>query len=122
MITNTSNAPKIERLFGGNPNAIEAQEAQGQQELVKSSQLPVKANSPRGVNAAEKYRELGICVVGNSAGDNLFLNVTLPDGWQIQATGHPMWSKLIDANGKEIASIFYKAAFYDREAFINFGN
>ena len=120
MITNTLNAPKIEWLFGGNPNAIEDQEAKGQQELVMSSQLPVKVNSPRGVNAAEKYTELGIKVIEQTNGDNLFLNVTLPDGWQIQPTGHSMWSKLIDANGKEIASIFCKAAFYDREAFINF--
>lgn len=30
-----------------------------------------------------------------------------------------MWSLLINNNGITIASIFYKAAFYDRDAFTN---
>ena len=34
------------------------------------------------------------------------------------ASDHSMWSKLEDENGVEIASIFYKAAFYDMSAFM----
>lgn len=33
-------------------------------------------------------------------------------------TEHSMWSKLIDSDGLERASVFYKAAFYDRNAHI----
>jgi hypothetical protein len=28
-----------------------------------------------------------------------------------------MWSSIVDDKGKEMVSIFYKAAFYDRDAF-----
>ena len=119
-IFNTEYDPRPEWLFGRNPNAIEQQEAEGQKQLVASSQLPVKVNSPRGIVAAEKYAELGIDVVGNSKNDNLFLDVILPEGWELKATGHSMWNQLIDKEGREVATIFYKAAFYDREAFIDF--
>lgn len=120
MITDTSKKQHPEWLFGMNPGAIEAQEAQGQKELVQSSQLPAKVNSPYGINAADKYKELGITVVDKTDGDRLFLDVVLPDGWAIKPTDHSMWSHLVNENGEEVASIFYKAAFYDRDAFINF--
>jgi hypothetical protein len=42
----------------------------------------------------------------------------LPDGWQKRATDHDMWSELVDADGVVVASMFYKAAFYDRRAFL----
>jgi len=51
--------------------------------------------------------------------DDLFTSVTLPEGWHKEATEHAMWSKLIDDQGRERASIFYKAAFYDRSAFMS---
>ena len=51
--------------------------------------------------------------------DDLFVEVTLPAGWKKEATDHSMWSKLVDDKGRERASIFYKAAFYDRDAHIN---
>ena len=98
-------------LFGGNPKAIEAQEARGQQELVKSSSLPTQGLG----DIADK---LGIEVIGQVSGDRLFSEVRLPPGWAVKATDHSMWSKLVDDQGVERASIFYKAAFYDRDAFI----
>lgn len=49
-------------------------------------------------------------------GDSLFQYVELPVGWKKQGTDHDMWSSLHDENGKEVATIFYKAAFYDRRA------
>jgi len=119
-ITNTEKEPRFEWLLGGNPNAIEQQEKQGQQELVSSLQLPRKVNSPRGVNAAEQYHKMGIQVFTSSKGDDLFLGVKLPEGWKKEATEHSMWSRLLDNNGIERGSIFYKAAFYDRDSFINF--
>lgn len=120
MITNTAKKPNFSWLFGGNPKAIEAQEYEGQAELAESFQLPLKVNSPYGDDALEKYKKLGIEVIGKTDGDELFLNVFLPKGWSVQPTDHPMWSTLVDVDGNELASIFYKAAFYDRRAFINF--
>jgi hypothetical protein len=118
--TNTENDPKPEWLFGMNPGAIEDQEAKGQRELVESSQLPRVCNSPRGLNAAEQYHKMGIKVFTSSKGDDLFLGVKLPEGWKKEATEHSMWNKLIDDKGRCRAMFFYKAAFYDRDAFVNF--
>lgn len=121
--TNTSeNERHLDWLFGGNPSAIEAQEATGQQELVASQQLPRRCNSPHGINAAEQYAKMGIKVFTSSKGDDLFLGVKLPDGWKKETTDHSMWNNLIDDKGRIRARFFYKAAFYDRDSFINFNH
>ena len=64
--------------------------------------------------------KIGIKIDGDGGNDSLFINVILPDGWKIKSTDHSMWNKLFDNEGRERASIFYKAAFYDRSALINF--
>lgn len=119
-VTNTAKTPRFEWLFGGNPNAIETQELQGQKELLESSQLPIKVNSPRGINAEEQYDLMGIKVVEKTEEDELFLTVKLPSGWKIERTDHSLWTKLVDDKGRQRGTIFYKAAFYDRDSFINF--
>lgn len=119
--TNTEKEIHPEWLFGLNPRAIENQEAAGQQELIESQQLPRSCNHPRGVNAAEQYHKMGIKVFTSSKGDDLFMGVKLPDGWKKEATGHSMWNNLVDDKGRIRATFFYKAAFYDRDAFVNFG-
>ena len=97
-----------------NPSgAIERSEARGQQLLVNSETLPHKFNS----GTREQFEKMGI-VFGEKA-DDIFSFVTLPQGWKKVATDHSMWSKLLDEQGRERASIFYKAAFYDRDAFLN---
>jgi hypothetical protein len=110
----------FEWLFGGNPNAIEAQEKRGQEQFVTSSQLPKKINNPRNTNPLEFYPKLGIKVFTVSKGDDLFFGVELPKGWKKIGTDHDMWSELHDDKGRKRAGIFYKAAFYDRDAFIDF--
>lgn len=106
--------PVLAGLVGG-PDGftdyVTGQEAQGQQQLVRSSQLPRAGLQPRGL-------ELGITVVGVGGDDPLFVDVTLPEGWRIEPTDHAMYSNLVDAEDVKRASIFYKAAFYDRSAFI----
>ena len=119
-VTNTSKNPRVEWLMGGNPNAIEAQETQGQKEVVESSQLPSKVNYPREIDIEEQYTLMGIKVIGNTEGDDLFLDVELPNGWKKDSTDHSMWNKLFDDKGRERLNFFYKAAFYDRDAFVNF--
>lgn len=113
-ITNTArNEVRPEWLMGGNPSAIENQEAEGQEELVTSTQLPVK------VTGREILEEAGVAFGKVCQDDPLFCEAELPEGWKKQATDHSMWSNLVDADGVVRASIFYKAAFYDRDAFIN---
>lgn len=121
MIKNTSKNPMIEWLFGGNPDAIERQEKQGQKEMIEASnegvqQLPAKGN---GCNPTDIYKVLGFEVIGQSEGDPLFFDVKMKNGFSLKPTDHSMWNDLVDGKGRVRASIFYKAAFYDRDAFIN---
>lgn len=98
--------------LGGNPNAIEQQESRGQDGLVESEMLPTDV---RGKDLLEKA---GVKFGKPSSDDSLFCEAILPEGWQKVTTEHPRWSKLIDSDSNERASIFYKAAFYDRYAFM----
>ena len=97
------------------PGGIERQEAEGQREFVKSQSLPCEAPwdelKKLGIEELEDRNEL-------VAKGELFCKVKLPDGWEVTPTEHSMWSELKDNKGKVIASIFYKAAFYDRSAFL----
>jgi hypothetical protein len=112
-ITNTSKQPNPAWLGGGNPNAIERQEAEGQKELVEAGCfLPTEAPEDLLSFIVTEGGDLGELVVD----DPLFFHATLPEGWSIKPTDHSMWSDLVDADGVVVASIFYKAAFYDRKA------
>lgn len=100
----------IEAMAIGTDAMITRQEAQGQRDLVNSAVLP-----KRGIGCTrEQIAAMGI-VFGEDA-DDIFVNVTLPDGWKKVPTSHSMWSDLLDAQGRKRAHIFYKAAFYDRNA------
>ena len=114
-VTNTTrdeNHPEWVR--GGNPRAIEAQEKRGQAELVNSEALPFKGSQ----TDCPKLIEAGVKFGPKLADDPLFCEAVLPKGWKKRATDHDMWSELVDDKGVVRASIFYKAAFYDRKAFI----
>jgi len=103
-------------LIAATPGGIEAQEAAGQRDFVTNDTLPIKCNSC----SREQLEQMGIEFGerGLLPVDALFVEVRLPDGWRKEPTSHSMWSKLIDEKGRERANIFYKAAFYDRDAFI----
>lgn len=133
-------------MEGKSPSkAIENQEKRGQTDVVRNHRLPKKNNSTtlphdiffRGVTdemtweernevvtqnnieyVREQYEKMGIEIIDEY--DDLFWNVVLPEGWEIKATDHSMWNDLFDDKGRKRANFFYKAAFYDRDAFINF--
>lgn len=111
-ITNTQkDEAHPEWCMGGNPGAIEAQEARGQEELVDSTQLPTVVRGDKAVLEAE-----GVVFGEPLPNDPIFCDATLPEGWAKRPTDHSMWSELVDATGTVRAKIFYKAAFYDRKA------
>lgn len=93
------------------PGGIEAQERAGQATFVSSTTLPkdMEFTSP-----LESLKQMGITL--GAEVDDLFVEAQLPDGWQKRATDHATWSELLDEKGRKRASIFYKAAFYDRSA------
>lgn len=133
-------------MEGDSPSkAIERQEARGQQSVVRNKRLPKKLNDHsvpydirwKGLEddksweerheiftknnieyTKQQYEKMGITIVDEC--DDLFWNVVLPEGWTIKATDHTMWNNLFDDKGRKRANFFYKAAFYDRDAFINF--
>lgn len=114
-VVNTSEKEReISWLMGGSPSSIEAQERRGRDQLVNSDVLPSKMEP----SARAELERQGVLFSEPVDGDTLFVNVTLPAGWKKVATDHAMWSDLVDAWGKTVAVIFYKAAFYDRSAFL----
>lgn len=98
--------------MGGNPRAIEAQEKRGQEQLINSSQLPCECSK----EDKAKLESCGIVFGKPLENDSLFCNGTLPEGWKKEGSDHDMWSYIVDEKGKRRASIFYKAAFYNRSA------
>lgn len=107
-------------MFGGGghvlmalPGVIEASERQGQAQIVASTQLPAKTQDPR-----EAFEAFGFKFGKLTPGDPMFLSATLPDGWEKRGSDHAMWSYIHDEKGRRRVAVFYKAAFYDREAFM----
>lgn len=116
MIEDTSKREPLLHMLGsmseGSSDYITGMEAAGQAQLVHSELLPIQL---RGGDKAA-FEALGF-VFGETV-DDLFRKATLPAGWTKVATDHSMWSKVLDELGRERVSVFYKAAFYDRDAFM----
>lgn len=124
-ITNTSKLAKEEpdllldeALLFGSSNAIERQEARGQQELVASTLLPTEILH----STQTEFEALGFVFGDVVEGDPLFRQVQLPEGWTKEGTDHSMCSTVNDERGIERVSVFYKAAFYDRSAHMTLSN
>lgn len=89
---------------------IVAQEKRGQDELVGSTQFPAKA-------PVAELEALGFTFGPVDEGDPLFRPADLPQGWRREGSDHDMWSYVLDEKGRRRVAVFYKAAFYDRNAF-----
>lgn len=97
-------------LVAATPGGIEAQEAAGQATFCAKQILPKELRHV----TREQLEAIGFKF--GTDHDDIFVNATLPAGWTKKASDHSMWSYLLDAKGRKRASIFYKAAFYDRSA------
>lgn len=106
-------------MVASTPGGIEAQEAQGQKDLIEKQQLPKEGlmNRP---DILEGMKKLGFTIL--ETGDDLFIDCVFPEGWKLKATDHSMHNELLNEKGRKRAGIFYKAAFYDRSANINIIN
>ncbi len=113
----------IEAFAGTQSGAIERQEARGQTALCESKTQMLSAEiNPWGYSPFRQddkdpkdiLRAWGIEVGEPVEGDEIFLECKLPKGWQLRPTSHSMWNELVDDQGRVRASMFYKAAFYDR--------
>jgi hypothetical protein len=102
------------------PGAIEAAQESAQRALVESTLLPIKFN--RYFDQTERDRwdmlaRLGFVVDQSEVVDGLFYRATLPPGWKKVAMAHSYGSMLVDEQGRKRATLFHKAAAYDREAY-----
>ena len=100
------------RTMSGENNVIEHMEAEGQQEAVRNTMM-AKDMSP----SKEEWEKLGFAFT-DLPDDKVLCIATLPEGWELKATSHSMWNDIIDRNGMKRGSMFYKAAFYDRCAYM----
>jgi hypothetical protein len=100
-------------IAGSGGAAIEAQEARGLQELVRSQVLPAVIQTEGGKEILEAA---GVKFVGSVKGDDLFQYVVFPEGWRKVPMGNDYGTYLVDEKGRKRAHIFYKAASYDRYA------
>lgn len=117
-------------IVASTPGGIEAQEAAGQQSFCAGDMLPIEGTLTEkyGIDAMsqevlENLKSLGF-LFGKEVEDrpgkpNTFVETHLPVGWRKVTTDHSMWNKLLDANGNTRAMIFFKAAFYDYHAFVD---
>ncbi|MEI5520713.1 hypothetical protein WB388_08870 [Streptomyces brasiliscabiei] len=120
MIENTQDpgsilATTLLALATGDTDAvIRAQERAGKAQLVLSDRLPTdfKGDDPA------VFEALGFTFGEPDPADPLFRPASLPDGWSKTGSDHEMWSYVLDQLGRRRVAVFYKAAFYDRRAFM----
>lgn len=95
--------------------SIEQMEERGAQEVAaQRERLPTEGLNRQLAEAA------GIQVHEIDEQDPIWTRCTLPEGWSIQQTDHSMHLDLLDDQQRRRAGIFYKAAFYDRSAHVQF--
>jgi hypothetical protein len=111
-ITNTSADTTSIALAAmlGAPGIIEAQEAKGQRELVRYTELPTRFH-----NRAD-FERLGFTFGAPVEGDSLFLKVTIPPGWTSQGSVRVKWYYLVDDSGRRRVSVYYRSTRDDRDA------
>lgn len=109
-------------LAATTPGGIEAQESAGQKRLVShADRLPIRGTIDRPGDRA-KWEAVGFTFgdeIPNPPGSGTrpqFVACTFPAGWKLVATGHSMWSDVVDDKGAKRAQVFFKAAFYDYSA------
>ena len=97
----------------GSPEGIEYSERKGQKSFVAEQTLPIKGL------ARNELESLGFIFGERTSPNSLFIPCKFPDGWTKRPTDHSMWSELVSPDGKVVATMFYKAAFYDTDAFMS---
>lgn len=116
-IENTSERDPIIHLLGamsdGSDGYIEGMEAAGQRQLVASQDIPVRGASDTELEA------LGFELSAPHGRDPLFRPAKLPPGWKREGSDHSMWSYIVDQHGRRRIAVLYKAAYYDRDAFLS---
>lgn len=118
MIEDTSKRDPLLNLMlamGGMDHMAAEDESNGQKQLVHSDRLPSRVL--HGTDA--DFEAMGLSFGEPDPQDPLFRPASLPGGWSKQPTDHYMWSTIVDDEGRERGRVFYKADFWDRDAFMS---
>lgn len=102
-------------LTMGTGAAIQMQEKMGQNDVVFSDQIPVDRH---GITDTQLLA-VGFVLGPRPTGRELFQSAKLPLGWTKKAANHDMWSYILDERNRTRLAIFYKSAFYDRNAYMH---
>ena len=114
-----SKASTVENLSGRSPQAIVTGEEAAQRAVAESEKWLIarKENAwDSKMSVKERLEEMGFVVLEEH--DDLFYSVQPPEGWTKETQGY--WTTVKDQEGNERISQFFKGAFYDRDAFLNF--
>lgn len=121
----TADPDLVKLVTAMEPGGIERQQIADQHELTRACQLPRKGLVIRHMETSEEWTRtratwdaFGIKIADKLGDDPLFVNVELPAGWSLKRTDSGYWTDLVDDKGRTRASMFYKSAFYDRDAHI----
>lgn len=98
---------------GGSGAFIEEMEREGKAQLLNSDRLPVDTHG-----TDREFIALGFTFGDPDPEDPIFRPATFPEGWARKSSSHDMWTYITDRHGRDRVAIFYKAAFYDRSAFM----
>jgi heme exporter protein D len=115
---NAAVADKMELLIGmlstGNAGkAIEQQQKQKQKQQQKLNKIPKVLKG--GLTFKELEEKFNFFFIEEV--DDLFFKAHLPEGWKMETEGE-FWTSLLNKEGEPVFSIFHKAAYYDRSAFM----
>lgn len=111
----------MEALMGMSPAEMErTSNAHARSDMANAKEDEQELPSKMSAEDKKIFESWGVKFLGpKKDGDSLFQRVSFPKGWTITPTDHGMWYKIKDANGHVRASMFYKSAFYDRDANIH---
>lgn len=105
-------ATVIPALGFGADAFFDAQAHMGQKEVEASEELPRDLHN----NTQEQFESVGF-TFGEPGNDPCFRPGTLPKGWTKQGKGY--WTNIYDEKKRIRGEIFYKAHFFEREAFMH---
>lgn len=123
MIENTSESMKDSHkqrgflagaFVAGTEAVIEQQERAGQTQFLASEQLPTDLDG----DSRADFEAVGFTFGDPTPGDPLFQSASLPNGWRKTRSDNDLWTHIVDTLGRRRAAVFYKAAYYDRRAFM----
>jgi len=100
------------RAMSGESNVIEKTEQEGNERAARNTQVAREMNPSQ-----EVWEKLGFKFT-EIPGDDVLYSADLPEGWTMRTTSL-YGSEIVDQNGNVRASMFYKASFYDRTAYMS---